>query len=85
MLTQDQLRQLKEQEEGFRIMEERQRVKILQLEASNTCVVVIGPDQKLVMIEDAALQPYLDAIELEGDMPANDAGAGGDDGDAMAT
>lgn len=55
-----------------------------QLEASNTCVVVIGPDQKLTMIEDAALQPYLDAIELEGDMPANDDGAGGDV-DAMAT
>ena len=36
------------------------------------------------MIEDAALQPYLDAIELEGDMPANDDGAGGDV-DAMAT
>jgi 20S proteasome subunit alpha 6 len=55
-----------------------------QLEASNTCVVVIGPDQKLTMIEDAALQPYLDAIELEGDMPANDGDAGGDV-DAMAT
>ena len=41
-----------------------------------------GP--KLTMIEDAALQPYLDAIELEGDMPANDGDAGGDV-DAMAT
>lgn len=41
-----------------------------QLEASNSCVVVIGPNQSYTMLEDAEIQPYLDAIELEGDLPA---------------
>lgn len=36
------------------------------LEASNTSIVIIGPDQNYTIIEDAAVQPYLDAIEAEG-------------------
>lgn len=38
-----------------------------QLEAANTCVTIISPDGTQTMIEDADVQPYLDAIELEGD------------------
>jgi 20S proteasome subunit alpha 6 len=39
------------------------------LSASNLSIVVIGPEQRYTALEDAATQPYLDAIELEGDMP----------------
>mmetsp|Transcript_50040 Transcript_50040/g.113598 ORF Transcript_50040/g.113598 Transcript_50040/m.113598 type:complete len:263 (+) Transcript_50040:83-871(+) len=39
------------------------------LDSSNLSIVVIGPDQVYTAIEDAATKPYLDAIELEGDMP----------------
>jgi len=48
------------------------------LEASNLSIVVIGPEQKYLAIEDAATQPYLDAIELEGDSLRGAAAAEGE-------
>lgn len=39
------------------------------LDASNLSIVVIGPEQRYLMLENDTAQPYLDAIELEGDMP----------------
>jgi 20S proteasome subunit alpha 6 len=57
------------------------------LEASNTSIVIIGPDQKYTTIDDAAVQPYLDAIEAEGVSLAAAAAADGEakDGDGDAT
>lgn len=36
------------------------------LDASSLSIVVIGPDQRYTSFEDAATQPFLDAIALEG-------------------
>lgn len=56
-----------------------------QLEAVSTALVIIGPDKKYTMLEDSALQPYMDAIELEGDTPGAADEATDADGDvAMA-
>lgn len=38
------------------------------LDASNLSIVVIGPEQRYAAIEGDATQPYLDAIELGGNM-----------------
>jgi len=62
-----------------------------QLDNSNSCVVIIGPDQKYSLIEDAAIQPYLDAVEVDGDaaiadaMAVDDAAPEEGGGDAMST
>jgi 20S proteasome subunit alpha 6 len=48
------------------------------LEAANLSIVVIGPDQKYLSFENAATQPYLDAIALEGDMPVGAPAAEGE-------
>jgi 20S proteasome subunit alpha 6 len=57
------------------------------LEAANLSITVIGPDQKYISLEDALTQPYLDSIELEGDLlPAQPATAeDGDDGEGDLT
>jgi len=43
-----------------------------QLEAANTSIVVIGPDQQYTLIEDAAVQPYLDQVELDAPAAASE-------------
>jgi len=40
-----------------------------KLEASNTSIMIIGPEQSFTLIEDDAVQPYLDQIEIEGGLP----------------
>lgn len=57
-----------------------------QLDASNLSVAIIGPEQQFTLIEDAAVQPYLDGAELQAS--AEDVDMGGeqkDDAGAMAT
>lgn len=39
------------------------------LDSSNLSIVVIGPNQQYTLYDGDATQPYLDSIELEGDMP----------------
>ena len=51
------------------------------LEASNASIVVIGPEQTYGSIEDADVQPYLDAIEAEGVSLAAAAAAGAEEGE----
>ena len=55
------------------------------LDASCLSITVIGPEQTYTFLEDAATQPYLDAIELEGDMPAPAAADDDADGSGDAT
>jgi 20S proteasome subunit alpha 6 len=55
------------------------------LDSSNLSIVVIGPDQQYTLYDGEATQPYLDSIELEGNMPvpAGDDNEDNSEGDAM--
>lgn len=57
------------------------------LDSSNLSIVVVGPNGQYTLYDGEATQPYLDSIDLEGDMPVR--AEGGDDaevdGDATMT
>ncbi len=45
-----------------------------ELDTANTCVMVVGEGKSLQLIDGDSVQPYLDAIEVEG-------GGGGEQGE----
>jgi len=55
------------------------------LDSKNLSIVIIGPDQRYISLDDEATQPYLDAVELEGVSLAAAPAAAGEDAEGDAT